>query len=51
MTTLHSWRLLPEGEPMHSSAPRNTGTSLDQDWVLAAHMNRSAVDRVGYPKL
>jgi hypothetical protein len=36
---------------MHSSNLRNPGTPLDLDWVLAAHVNRSAVDRVGYPIL
>jgi hypothetical protein len=36
---------------MHSSNTLKPGTPLDLDWVLAAHMNRSAVDRVGYPKL
>ena len=30
---------------MHSSNTRNPGTPLDLDWVLAAHVNRSAVER------
>jgi len=29
----------------------NHGTSLDLAWVMTAHVNRSAVDRVGYPIL
>ena len=32
------------GMPMHAN-PRNEGTSLDLDWVMAAHVNKSAVER------
>ncbi|KAF0108462.1 MAG: deoxyribose-phosphate aldolase [Anaerolineaceae bacterium] len=30
---------------MQSPTPRNPGTPLDLDWVLAAHVNKSAVER------